>query len=103
VGLTDAQAKAQGYDVQVARLPLNANGRFLTDYEGAGMRGLCKLVIETATRRLLGVHLLAPNAGDLIFGMAAMIEDEFRVEDVRQVVAAHPTIAEIFKDAFVEF
>ncbi|MBC8171704.1 MAG: dihydrolipoyl dehydrogenase [Anaerolineae bacterium] len=100
VGLTEAQAKAQGYTVQTARLPLNANGRFLTDYESK--RGLCKIVVDAKTQILLGVQLIAPNATELIHGAAAMLADEFRVQDVRQLVFAHPTMAEIFRDTLHE-
>jgi dihydrolipoamide dehydrogenase len=99
VGLTEAAAHRQGYTVRTARLPLAANGRFLTDYEEK--RGLCKLVIDAATDRLLGAHLIAPNAGDLIGGMVAMLEDEFRARDLRDLVLPHPTMSEIFRDALM--
>ncbi|MDX1995500.1 MAG: dihydrolipoyl dehydrogenase [bacterium] len=100
VGLTADQATAQGFRVKVGRLPLSANGRWVIENEGR--RGLCKVVVDADTGRLLGVHLLAPNAPDLIFGAAAMLEDEFRTADLKQVLFAHPTVSEILKDSVYE-
>jgi dihydrolipoamide dehydrogenase len=100
VGLTEAQAVALGHRVSAARLPLAANGRFLTEYEGR--RGLCKVVADADSGLLLGVHLLAPNASELIWGAAAMLEDEFRVRDASEVVFPHPTMAESIRDVLFE-
>jgi dihydrolipoamide dehydrogenase len=100
VGLTEAQAVSLGHRVSAARLPLAANGRFLTEYEGR--RGLCKVVADADSGLLLGVHLLAPNASELIWGAAAMLEDEFRVRDAREVVFPHPTMAESIRDVLFE-
>jgi len=100
VGLTEAQARAAGRQVQTAKLPMSANGRFLTENEGK--RGVCKVVVDGPSQQLLGVHLMGGNASEMIFGFAAMLEDEFRVADVQQVLFAHPTIGEIVKDALHE-
>lgn len=100
VGFTEAAAKAQGYTVKTARLPLNASGRFLA--ENDGRRGLCKVVVEAHSGVLLGAHMIAPNASEVIFGLAAMLADEFRVQDIQQVLFAHPTVSEIFKDTLYE-
>jgi dihydrolipoamide dehydrogenase len=100
VGLTEQAAKAQGLRVKTARLPFNANGRFMTEHEGR--RGLCKVVVDADTRALLGVHMIGATCSEQIFGAAAMLEDEFRLEDAQQVVFAHPTIAEIIRDTLFE-
>lgn len=100
VGLTEQAAKARGIDVLTARLPLSANGRFMT--ENDGRRGLCKVVVSAQTHALLGVHMIGGTCSEQIFGAAAMLEDEFRVGDVQQVVFAHPTVAEIIRDTLYE-
>ncbi|MBW4436748.1 MAG: dihydrolipoyl dehydrogenase [Pleurocapsa minor GSE-CHR-MK-17-07R] len=100
VGLTEAQAAAHGHRVAAARLPMAANGRFLTEYEGK--RGVCKVVTDADSGLLLGVHLLAPNASELIWGAAAMLEDEFRVRDAKEIVFPHPTMAESMRDVLFE-
>jgi dihydrolipoamide dehydrogenase len=101
VGLTEQQARQQRREVKIARLPMNANGRFVTDYEGR--RGLCKVVIDAKTNTLLGIHLIGANCGDMIAGAAAMLEDEFRVSDIQQLVFPHPTVSEILRDAVMSY
>lgn len=101
VGLTEREARDLGYSVRVGRLPLNYNGRYLAEHD-LETRGLCKVVVDAATNQLLGVHLVGGNASELIFGAAAMLADEFRVQDVQQVLFAHPTIAEVLKDTLYE-
>lgn len=101
VGLSEEQAKSLGYRVDVARLPLNYNGRYLAEHD-LEARGLCKVVIDANTNLLLGVHIVGGNASELIFGAAAMLADEFRVQDVQQVLFAHPTVAEVLKDTLYE-
>lgn len=100
VGLTEATANKQGIPIIVGKLPLSANGRFLTDYES--VKGLCKVVVHRETRQLLGVHLVGGTASEQIFGMATMLEDEFQVSDVQEVLFAHPTVSEVFKDILNE-
>jgi len=99
VGLTENAAKARGYLVKTARLPMTSSGRFLTDTEGK--RGLCKVVIDAQTERILGVHLISPNAGEAISAAAAMLADEFRINDVAQLAFPHPTMSEILKDTLL--
>ncbi|MEO0565192.1 MAG: NAD(P)/FAD-dependent oxidoreductase, partial [Chloroflexota bacterium] len=97
VGLTEAKALEKGYDVEVYRLPMSANGRFLIEQPGES--GQSKIVVDRMTGILLGVHLMGGSAAEVIFGLAAMLEDEFRIEDVQELVFAHPTVSEIIKDS----
>ncbi|MFZ5623784.1 MAG: mercury(II) reductase, partial [Gemmatimonadota bacterium] len=68
VGLTEAEARAAGYDPKVTTLPVAALPRAAVSYR---QQGLIKLVADAASDRLLGAHLVAPNAGDVI-GEAAL-------------------------------
>lgn len=97
VGLTERAAHQAGYAVRVHRLPMNANGRFLI--EAPGQSGLCKVVTDAETGVVLGVHLVGGQAAESIFGVAAMLEDEFRAAEIRELVFAHPTVSEIIKDS----
>jgi dihydrolipoamide dehydrogenase len=100
VGLSEAMAKEKGLEVKVSKMPLSVNGRFLA--ENIGKRGLCKVVVDSETNVLRGVHMIGPTCSEMIFGVAAMMEDEFRVEDIREVVFPHPTISEILRDTLFE-
>lgn len=97
VGLTEAEAADKGVPVKCAKLPMSANGRFLA--ENMGKRGLCKVVIDSDSNTLLGVQMIGAACSEIIYGAAAMIEDEFRVQDIQEVIFPHPTVSEIFKDA----
>ena len=96
VGMTEAEAKDKGIAVKTAKLPMNANGRFLV--ENSGKRGICKVVVDVQKDLLLGVQMVGSTCSEMIYGAAAMIEDEFRVQDIKDVVFPHPTVSEIFKD-----
>jgi dihydrolipoamide dehydrogenase len=96
VGLTRAEADHRGIPVQTAKMPMSANGRFLAEHSGD--RGLAKVVVHAETDVLLGVQLIGGACSEMIFGAAAMIEAEFRVREIRDVVFPHPTSSEIIRD-----
>ncbi len=95
-GLTEEQAVEAGYDAVSAQLPAGANGRFVA--ERPDERGLCKIVADRRTRRILGVHLLGTGASEIIHSAAAFIEAELRTSDIREVIYPHPTVSELVHD-----
>jgi dihydrolipoamide dehydrogenase len=96
VGLTEAEASEKGIPVDVAKVPMSASGRFLAENEGT--RGLVKVLVHKETRQLLGVHMIGGACSEMIFGAAAMIETEMRVQEIEEVVFPHPTVCELLKD-----
>ncbi|MCJ8330597.1 MAG: dihydrolipoyl dehydrogenase [Lentisphaeria bacterium] len=96
VGITEAEAKEQGIAVEVFTMPMTANGRYLAEHEKGN--GLCKVVVNKDSRVLLGVHLLGQHCSEMVFGAAAMIEAEFRIEDIQDCVFPHPSVSEIIRD-----
>ena len=91
VGLGEAEAKARGVEVDVARFPWQASGRAL----GIGRpEGLTKLVFARDTKRLLGAGIVGPHAGELISECALAIEMGADAEDVALTVHPHPTLSE---------
>jgi dihydrolipoamide dehydrogenase len=97
VGLTEAQANEQGIPVEVQSLSMRANGRFLAEHNRES--GLCKVLVHRDDRRLLGVHMIGSHCSEMIFGAATMIEAEFRVQEIREMVFPHPTVSEVFREA----
>lgn len=96
VGLTEAQAKAQGYEVKTGSFSLGANGRALAQGEGVG---LIKVVADAKTDRLLGLHMVGVGAGDIVHqGMIAM-EFVSSIEDLQLMTFAHPTVSEAVHEA----
>jgi dihydrolipoamide dehydrogenase len=101
VGITEQEAEAAGRNVLVKQLPMQYSGRYLAEY--GQEKGFGKLIIDAETRVLLGVHLIGGTCSEIIWGAAAMIEDEFRVEDIKEVIFPHPTVSEIIRETIWEY
>ena len=96
VGETEETAKEKGITFIVKKLPMIYSGRFVAENDGTG--GLCKLLIETGSNRLIGVHIIGSYASEMIYGTAMMIESRWSIEDLREIVFPHPTVSEIIKE-----
>ncbi|MFW5827106.1 MAG: dihydrolipoyl dehydrogenase [Alkalispirochaeta sp.] len=96
-GLNPTEAANAGFDAVHETLPLQVSGRYLAEHPRE--RGTVTIVADRATRRLLGVQMLGSGVGEIIHSAAAMIEQEFRIEDIREVVFPHPTVSEALRDA----
>ncbi|WP_139557718.1 dihydrolipoyl dehydrogenase [Methylotetracoccus oryzae] len=93
MGLSEAEAKAQGIEFEKAVFPWAASGRAL----GMGRReGLTKMISDKATKRLLGVGMVGPHAGDLIAEAMLALEMGADVEDIALTIHPHPTLSETF-------
>ena len=101
VGKTEEECKEKGIDYEVARLPMAYAGRFVAENED--MDGLCKVIIDKKRRTILGVHLIGTYTGEMIWGAAAMIELQLRVQDAKQIIFPHPTVSEIIREVIWEF
>jgi dihydrolipoamide dehydrogenase len=97
VGLTEAQAKEKyGGEVRVARFSFRASGRALALGEADG---LTKVVTAGNEQRIVGVHIVGPQASELIAEAALAMRLEATAEDVAATIHAHPTLAETFREA----
>ncbi len=100
VGLTEAQARAQGADVKVTRFPFSANPRAQILGEA---EGLVKLMCEAGSGRVLGVHLMGPHATDLIAEGALAVQVGATADDLAWTTHAHPTLPEAVLEAALGF
>jgi dihydrolipoamide dehydrogenase len=96
VGLSEEEAKAQGYEVRIGKFPLAASGRARTMNESDGM---LKLVGDAKTDLLLGMHIVAPQAESLIGEGLIALEMGATLEDIGLSVHPHPTLTEAIMDA----
>lgn len=91
VGLTEAEAKAQGIEVEVGAFPWAALGRALClDRD----EGVTKMIYDKKTHRILGAGIVGPHAGDLISEVALAIEMGCEAEDISLTIHPHPTLSE---------
>jgi dihydrolipoamide dehydrogenase len=96
VGLTEAKAREQGYNVKVGKFPFTANSRasIIGEHEG-----FIKIVSDAQYGEILGVHIIGPQATELIAEGVTAMELEGTVEDLMWTIHAHPTLAEAMLDA----
>jgi dihydrolipoamide dehydrogenase len=97
VGLTETQAKEKGYDVKVGKFPFAGNSKatILGSHDG-----FVKIVSDAKYGEILGVHILGPQATELIAEAVAVMELEGTVEEMMFTIHAHPTLAESLLDAY---
>jgi dihydrolipoamide dehydrogenase len=98
VGLTEQEAAARGIAVVKASSPMAVSGRFIAE-NGPRAPGSVKVIADAARGTILGVHVLGPYASELIWGAAALIENEMRVKDVKELIFPHPSVCEVIREA----
>ena len=65
-------------------------------------QGAVKVIADAENRRILGIHAVGAYATEFIWGGAALIEQEFRIDEVKQLIFPHPTVSEIIRDVVWE-
>ena len=97
VGITEQDAEAQGIPILKASLPMTYSGRFSAENTFAGI-GTVKVIANAADRRILGIHAVGAYSSEFIWGGAALIEQELRIDDVKELIFPHPTVSELIRD-----
>jgi dihydrolipoamide dehydrogenase len=97
VGLTEAQAKEKGLAVKVGKFPFSANSKasIVNEHEG-----FVKVVADAKYGEVLGVHIIGPQATELIAEAVTAMELEATVDEMMFTIHAHPTLAEAMLDGF---
>jgi dihydrolipoamide dehydrogenase len=95
-GLDEAEARAQGRTVKVAKFAWAASGRAATL---GRVDGLTKLVVDADSGRVLGVGVVGPGAGEVIAEGALAVEAALTAEDLALTIHTHPTLAESVREA----
>jgi dihydrolipoamide dehydrogenase len=96
VGKTEEELKAQGVDYAVGKFPFSANSRARTMGD---LDGFVKILAERGTDRILGAHIIGPDAGTLIAELALAVEFDAAAEDLARTPHAHPSLNEAVKEA----
>jgi len=96
IGKNEEELKQEGVTYRVGKFPFMANSRARTNNDADGM---IKVLADSETDKLLGVHMLGPNTGDLIAEAAIGMEYGASAEDLARTCHAHPTLSEAVKEA----
>lgn len=96
VGQTEEQVKAEGREYRVGKFPFSANAKARV---GGLADGFVKVIADKATDRVLGVHILGPDAGNMIAEAAVAMEFGASAEDIARTCHAHPTLSEAVRQA----
>jgi len=96
VGKTEEELKAAGVGYRTGKFPFTANARARTN---GYTEGFVKILAETETDRVLGVHIIGPDAGTIIAEAVLAMEFGASAEDIARTCHAHPTLSEALKEA----
>jgi dihydrolipoamide dehydrogenase len=99
VGLTEAKAKEQGFQVKVGRFPFAGNGKAIALGEP---EGLVKTVFDAKTGKLLGAHMIGAEVTELIQGFVVAMNLETTEEDLMHTVFPHPTLSEMMHESVLD-
>ena len=97
VGQTEEQLAAAGVELQEGRVPVSRATAGLG--RSGDTTGKVKVLADAATDRVLGVHIIGPEAGNLVAEAAAAMSFAATAEDIARVCHAHPTLPEVLKEA----
>ncbi|WP_426393678.1 dihydrolipoyl dehydrogenase [Ralstonia sp. R-29] len=96
VGKTEQQLKAEGREIKAGQFPFMANGRAL----GMGASdGFVKVIADAKTDEILGVHIVAANASDLVAEAVVAMEFKAAAEDIGRICHPHPSMSEVMREA----
>ncbi len=96
VGITEQQARAAGYDVNIGTFPIGANGKSVIEAETTGF---IKFVADRKHGEILGAHLYCAHATDMIAEVALAMKSECCIEDIAGCIHPHPTVSEAIMEA----
>jgi dihydrolipoamide dehydrogenase len=96
VGLTEEEAMEKGMQIKVSKIPLAANGKALA--EGC-QKGFSKMIMDKTSGKLLGAHILAPHAAEIITQCTIAMDTNAKIDDLVHVIFPHPSVSELLNEA----
>jgi dihydrolipoamide dehydrogenase len=99
IGLTEDQCKEKKLDYQIGRFPFSANGRARASME---TEGFVKIIRDKQYGEILGAHIVASHASEIIHELVVARENEYTVEEVDLAIHAHPTLSEAVAEAALD-
>ena len=100
VGESAKSARAKGMAVKEVKVPMVYSGRYVAENEGG--KGFAKLVVDTATNRLVGCHMVGSYASEIILSAAMMVDTQLPPQRLKQFVFPHPTVGEVIREGLFQ-
>lgn len=95
-GFTEEEACERGYEIETATSLMRISARYFA--ENGNMPGLCKVIADKKTHKILGIHLLGSPGSEMIFGAALMIQNGMTIMDIRNTIFPHPSVSEVIRE-----
>ena len=96
VGITENQAREMNLTPEVRQLPMTFSGRFMAENDGE--TGLCKMVIDSKTQMVLGVHMIGNPCSEFVSAASFAVRNGYTLPEFQQGVFPHPTVSEILHE-----
>jgi len=96
VGMTEREAETAGHKVKIGKFPYQAVGKAVATL---ATEGFAKIIADADTDELLGVHIIGPHAGDIVYTGTAMLEMDATASDLAHTMGVHPTLSEALAEA----
>jgi dihydrolipoamide dehydrogenase len=96
VGETEESAAAKGLHVTVKKLPMAYAGRYVAETERGD--GICKVLTDDRSGRIVGVHLIGNYASEIILSATILTDLRIPVASAKRIVFPHPTVGEIIRE-----
>ncbi len=95
-GLTEAEALRRGINIKTATLQMRISARYFA--ENGMTPGLCKVVVDGDSDKILGIHLLGSPCSEMIFGAALMMQSGMTTLDIKHTIFPHPSVSEVIRE-----
>jgi len=96
VGLTEKQAREKGLSIKLGKFPVSANGKSMVMGDA---EGFVKIISEAKTGEILGAHMMAPRATDMITEFSVLMKAEGTIDELSDTIHPHPTVSEMIMEA----
>ncbi|MBT3366024.1 MAG: dihydrolipoyl dehydrogenase [Nitrospina sp.] len=98
IGMSEQEA-SRDHEIKIGKFQFRNNSRAILSNE---IEGFVKVIVDKTSRALLGVHIIGPNAAELIAAASVLLKSEGTVEDLAEAIQAHPTLAESLTEAALD-
>jgi dihydrolipoamide dehydrogenase len=95
-GLTESEAENRGINIKTATLQMRISARYYA--ENGLTPGLCKVVVDGDTDKIIGIHLLGSPCSEMIFGAALMMQAGMKTSDIKHTIFPHPSVSEVIRE-----